>query len=284
MTYETKALNALGDPTRRAIFERLADHPSAVGELARAFPVSRPAVSQHLKALKDAGLVVDRPDGNRRIYQVDPDGVAALREYLDQFWSRSLAAFKQAVEEPKKEISMSAGTVDTAVRSWVEVGAPVDRAFRVFTEQIGTWWDPTHHLLEGELAEMVFEPFAGGNVYDRGVDGSECRWAHVLAYEPPHRFVISWDVNPHWKLETDAARTSEVEVRFTEHGPDRVLVELEHRHLERHGEGWQQMRDTVASPGGWPAGMRAFAERLEIGAATYTNHHEAEKEPPCTQS
>jgi DNA-binding transcriptional ArsR family regulator len=89
----------LGDPTRRAIFERLADCPSAVGELARDFPVSRPAVSQHLKVLKDAGLVVDRRDGNRRIYHVDPDGVAALREYLDRFWGRSLAAFKQTVEE-----------------------------------------------------------------------------------------------------------------------------------------------------------------------------------------
>ena len=95
------ALNALGDPTRRAIFERLADHPSAVGELAHAFPVSRPAVSQHLKVLKDAGLVVDQPDGNRRIYRVDPDGVGALREYLDRFWSRSLAGFKRAVEEPQ---------------------------------------------------------------------------------------------------------------------------------------------------------------------------------------
>ena len=102
MTYQPSALNALGDPTRRAIFEALAEHPSAVGELARDFPVSRPAVSQHLKVLKDAGLVVDRPDGNRRIYQVDPDGVAALRDYLDRFWSRSLASFKQVVEESQR--------------------------------------------------------------------------------------------------------------------------------------------------------------------------------------
>ena len=102
MTYQSRALDALGDPTRRAIFERLGNRPSAVGELARSFPVSRPAVSQHLKVLKDAGLVVDRPDGSRRIYQIDPDGVAALREYLDRFWSRSLTSFKQAVEETAK--------------------------------------------------------------------------------------------------------------------------------------------------------------------------------------
>jgi len=99
MAYAAEGLTALGDSTRRAIFERLADRPWAVGELADGLPVSRPAVSQHLKVLKDAGLVIDRRAGNRRIYQVDPDGVAALRAYLDQFWNRSLAAFKAAVEK-----------------------------------------------------------------------------------------------------------------------------------------------------------------------------------------
>src|SRR5436309_8055163 len=99
MTYATNGWAALADPTRRTIFERLSDEPSAVGELARELPVSRPAVSQHLKVLKDAGLVVDRASGTRRIYQVDPDGVAALRAYLDGFWSRSLRAFKAAVEQ-----------------------------------------------------------------------------------------------------------------------------------------------------------------------------------------
>jgi DNA-binding transcriptional ArsR family regulator len=102
MTYRVKALTALGDPTRRAIFERLAEGPSPVGELARDLPVSRPAVSQHLKVLKDAGLAIDRRDGNRRIYQLDPDGVAALRAYLDQFWNRSLAAFKAVAEQEER--------------------------------------------------------------------------------------------------------------------------------------------------------------------------------------
>jgi DNA-binding transcriptional ArsR family regulator len=103
MTDRAEGLTALGDPTRRAIFERLADRPRAVGELAREFPVSRPAVSQHLKVLKDAGLVIDRPAGNRRIYQLDPDGVGALRAYLDQFWNRALAAFQAAVERDRQE-------------------------------------------------------------------------------------------------------------------------------------------------------------------------------------
>jgi DNA-binding transcriptional ArsR family regulator len=103
MSDRAGGLAALGDPTRRAIFERLADRPRAVGELAREFPVSRPAVSQHLKVLKDAGLVIDRPAGNRRIYQLDPDGVGALRAYLDQFWNRALAAFQAAVVRDRQE-------------------------------------------------------------------------------------------------------------------------------------------------------------------------------------
>jgi DNA-binding transcriptional ArsR family regulator len=105
VTYRVDGWTALGDPTRRAIFERLADRPRAVGELASELPVSRPAVSQHLKVLKDTGLVVDRREGTRRIYEVDPDGVAALRAQLDRFWNKSLAAYKAAVEQPTEEVS-----------------------------------------------------------------------------------------------------------------------------------------------------------------------------------
>ena len=104
-TYRANGWTALGDPTRRAIFERLADRPRAVGELARELPVSRPAVSQHLKVLKGAGLVLDRPAGTRRIYAVDPAGVGALRAYLDQFWSKTLIAYKAVVEQPDEEVS-----------------------------------------------------------------------------------------------------------------------------------------------------------------------------------
>jgi DNA-binding transcriptional ArsR family regulator len=102
-TYQLDGLAALGDPTRRSIFESLATRPQAVGDLARELPVSRPAVSQHLKVLKGAGLVVDRPAGTRRIYAVDPDGVEAMRAYLDQFWTKTLAAYKAVVEQPDEE-------------------------------------------------------------------------------------------------------------------------------------------------------------------------------------
>jgi uncharacterized protein YndB with AHSA1/START domain len=157
---------------------------------------------------------------------------------------------------------MSTAAADTAVRTSTVVEAPAEEAFRVFTEEIGSWWNPDHHILQGELAGMIFEPRVGGHVYDRGVDGSECRWARVLAFEPPVRFVISWDINLQWQLETDPARTSEVEVRFTPQGAGRTLVELEHRNLDRHGEGWENMRDAVGSPAGWPEGMERLASRL----------------------
>lgn len=148
--------------------------------------------------------------------------------------------------------------LDTSVRTQIVVDAPIEHAFRVFTEGIGTWWNPDHHLLQGELREMVFEPFVGGNIYDRGVDGSECRWARVLAFEPPRRVLFSWDINPQWQLETDPDRTSEIEVRFSDEEPGRTLVELEHRNLDRHGEGWEGMRDAVGSPNGWS--LKRFAE------------------------
>jgi DNA-binding transcriptional ArsR family regulator len=104
-TYQHQAWSALGDRTRRAIFERLADHPCAVGELAVGLPVSRPAVSQHLKVLKDAGLVIDQAVGNRRIYRLNSDGLAELRADLDRFWLSALTAYKAVVEQPEQEVS-----------------------------------------------------------------------------------------------------------------------------------------------------------------------------------
>jgi len=147
----------------------------------------------------------------------------------------------------------------TSVTTAVDVQAPVEHAFQVFTEGIGSWWNPEHHILQAELAEMVFEPHVGGHIIDRGTDGSECRWARVLAYDPPRRVCFSWDINLHWQLEPDPAKTSEVEVTFTAEEPSRTRVVLTHRHLERHGQGWEQMRDAVSS--GW-----SLARFAEVGA------------------
>jgi uncharacterized protein YndB with AHSA1/START domain len=144
----------------------------------------------------------------------------------------------------------------TEVSTEIDVDAPVEHAFRVFTDGIGSWWNPDHHILDAELAEMVFEPRVGGHLIDRGTDGSECRWGRVLAYEPPRHVCFSWDINLRWQLETDPDKTSEVDVTFTPDGAHRTHVVLTHRHLHRHGDGWEAMRDAVGS--GWS--LAAFAE------------------------
>jgi uncharacterized protein YndB with AHSA1/START domain len=157
---------------------------------------------------------------------------------------------------------MSTQAAETSVQTQIVVEAPIERAFSVFTEDFGSFKPPEHNMLDVEIAETVFEPRVGGHLYDRGVDGSECRWARVLAYEPPDRVVFSWDISPQWQIETDLDKTSEVEVRFISEAPERTRVELEHRHLDRHGEGWEPERDAVGSEGGWPLYLQRFAERI----------------------
>ena len=155
---------------------------------------------------------------------------------------------------------MSTPASATSIRHEVVVEAPIERAFSVFTDGFGSFKPPEHNILGVELAETVFEPRVGGDVFDRGIDGSTCRWARVLVYEPPHRVVISWDINPQWQIETDLEKTSEVEVRFTSETAERTRVELEHRELDRHGDGWESVREGVDSDGGWPTYLRRFAD------------------------
>jgi uncharacterized protein YndB with AHSA1/START domain len=145
------------------------------------------------------------------------------------------------------------------VRKEILVEAPPDVAFTVFTEQFGDFKPPEHNLLGVSIAETVFEARVGGHIYDRGVDGSECRWARVLAYEPPDRVVFSWDIGPTWQIESDPDNTSEVEVSFTAEGPDRTRVVLEHRNIDRHGPGWESVRDGIEGDGGWPLYLDRYA-------------------------
>jgi uncharacterized protein YndB with AHSA1/START domain len=147
----------------------------------------------------------------------------------------------------------------TSIRASVEVEAPIEKAFSVFTKDFGAFKPREHNLLGVDIAETVFEPHVGGALYDRGVDGTTCRFARVLAYEPPHRVVLSWDIDPRWRIETDPAHCSELEVRFTAESPTRTLVELEHRHLDRHGAGWESLRQGVAGDQGWPLYLERFA-------------------------
>lgn len=154
---------------------------------------------------------------------------------------------------------MSSGD-DVVVRREVVVGAPLERAFALFTERFGDFKPKEHNLLGVPIAATQFDPRVGGHIYDVGEDGSECRWARVLAYEPPSRVVFSWDISPAWQVEPEPSRTSEVEVRFVAETPETTRVQLEHRHLDRHGPGWESVRDGVGHDGGWPLYLTRFAD------------------------
>ena len=158
---------------------------------------------------------------------------------------------------------MSTQITGTSVHASIVVDAPIERAFQVFTQDFGKFKPAEHNMLGVEIAETVFEPRVGGHLYDRGVDGSECRWARVLAYEPPHRVVLSWDVSPQWQVEADPAKTSEWEVRFVAETSQRTRVEIEHRNLDRHGGGWEGVRDGVGGDQGWPLYLSRYAAVVE---------------------
>jgi uncharacterized protein YndB with AHSA1/START domain len=143
-------------------------------------------------------------------------------------------------------------------RSVVVPGTP-ERAFATFTEGFDAIKPREHNLLGSPIEETVLEPYVGGRILDRGADGSECAWARIVAYEPPGRIVFTWDISPAWQLESELANVSEVEIRFVPEGSDRTRVELEHRHLDRHGDGWESLRDGVADEQGWPLYLQRYA-------------------------
>ena len=152
--------------------------------------------------------------------------------------------------------------VQNVVRRTITVAASQQRSFDVFTTQFGAWWPRDYRIGPAPMKDFIMEPKRGGRWYELDEDGTQCDTGRVLAYEPPHRVIFSWDIDARWQIETDLARTSEVEVRFTAETPERTRVELEHRNIDRHGDGWEGMRDAVGSPGGWQRGLEAFAEEL----------------------
>ena len=145
------------------------------------------------------------------------------------------------------------------VRRQIVVEAPIEKAFAVFTERFGDFKPKEHNIMAVPIVETVFEPRVGGHIYDRGTDGSECRWARVLVYEPPQRVVFSWDIGPTWRVESDPENTSEVEVTFTAEGAERTRVDLEHRNLDRHGPGWEGVAAGVGTDQGWPLYLDRYA-------------------------
>ena len=153
------------------------------------------------------------------------------------------------------------------IRHHVIVNVPVQRAFDLFTTKFDGIKPRDHNLLSVEIAETVFDPYVGGHISDIGVDGSRCQWARVLVFEPPTRVVFSWDISPSWQIERDLTRTSEVEVRFIAESGERTRVELEHRNLERHGDGWRSVADGVDGEAGWPLYLARYTEQVELAAA-----------------
>jgi uncharacterized protein YndB with AHSA1/START domain len=153
---------------------------------------------------------------------------------------------------------MSQATTAT-VRKQLVVEVPIERAFTVFTDGFGDFKPREHNLLRSPIAKTVFEPRVGGSIVDIAEDGSECRWARILAYQPYDLVVFSWDIGPDWQLVGDPANASEVEVRFTAETPQRTRVELEHRHIDRHGPGWESLRNGIADDQGWPLYLDRYA-------------------------
>jgi uncharacterized protein YndB with AHSA1/START domain len=160
-------------------------------------------------------------------------------------------------------------TIEAAiVRKSVRVRASVERAFSVFVEQMETWWPATHHIGDTPFEAIFVEPRVGGRWYERNAQGKLCDWGTVLAWDPPHRVTFSWHVgpghdSPDWKFDPDMAKASEVEIRFSADGAGTTLVELEHSKLERHGEGYEQLRALFDGPGAWTGILEQFARRIE---------------------
>jgi uncharacterized protein YndB with AHSA1/START domain len=151
-----------------------------------------------------------------------------------------------------------AGAQANALRKTITVAAPQEVAFRVFTEKMTSWWPlESHHIGKAKAAAAVLEPRAGGRWFERGEDGSETPWGTVVAWEPPQRVVLTWDISADWKC--DPTLRTEVEVRFVAEGPRSTRVELEHRHLDRFGPRAGEMRAVFDSPGGWTDLLERFA-------------------------
>lgn len=154
---------------------------------------------------------------------------------------------------------MTTQTIPAVQRS-VTVKAPIDKAFRVFTDGFNSWWPAEHHIGNADLAEAVLEGRAGGRWYERGVDGSECDWGRVLVYDPPHRIVLSWHLNADWQYDPDPSRASIIDVRFTDVGDGQTRVDFEHRDIANHGDRADSIHEAVTGDGGWSDILQRYAQ------------------------
>jgi hypothetical protein len=152
---------------------------------------------------------------------------------------------------------------DAPVRKSITVQASVQRAFEVFTAGLDSWWPRSHHIGAVPMKRAIVEGRVGGRVYNEQTDGSECDWGQITAWEPPRRFVMAWRINAQWKFEPELAQSSEVEVRFTPLGDGATRVDLEHRRFDRMAPGWEKMRESIDSEGGWSGLLAMYAAQAE---------------------
>ena len=225
----------------------------SVQEIADALPISRPAVSRHLRLLKSAGLVSETPMGTRRIYQLHAQGAEAVQAYVERVWGEAAARFRLVASNTNREAPQA---VIEPIRLSFEVACPVDHAFDVWTADIGRWWPKDHTVSAEADLTVVLEPRAGGRIFERRASGIEHDWGEVTVWEPPKRLGYTWHLN------RDRSDATDVEIRFLPVGGAATRVEIEHRGWERLGAEGEPWRDR--NRGGWatllPHYVRAAAE------------------------
>lgn len=250
------ALSALADETRRRMLSRLREGELTVGALAADLPVSRPAVSQHLKVLRDAGLVRERTEGTRHYFSLESAGLAALRSFLEALWDIPLDRYTVAARSARDQGGDMQLTDIAPVVKTIIVPLSPERAFDLFFEGMGSWWPlGTHSVFEADAAQVAVDPRQGGHIVERARDGRDADWGEFTVWDRPRRAVFTW--HPGY----EAASATEVEVRFSPEGA-LTRVDLEHR-------GWSALGARAeAARAGYETGWNiVFAVRF--GAAAH---------------
>ena len=255
MTYE-KALSALGDPTRRAIVELLRQGPAPVGQLSLHLPVSRPAVSQHLKFLCEAGLAEAKARGNRRIYHLSPAGIAALRDAMDALWDDALAALSSEAAHVKETAQM----IDPITKI-LDLPLPCAQAFDLFTTQMHRWWPLTTHSLSAGAGALPLQldvpPQVGAKVTETLFDGRSAPWGTVTEYVPGRRFAMTWHVG------RPAEEATRLTVSFEEYGTGCRLT-LVHDNWDVLGENGAHLRSNYLR--GWDGVLGCLSDHVNAPA------------------
>lgn len=246
---------ALAAPTRRHIYQLLADRPRSVGELAAQLPVSRPAVSQHLRVLVDARLARLTTVGNRNVYSVDPDGMTALRATVDEMWETAMGRFAGFVQREMEDM-METVQIEPVVKRVTVPGEP-GVVFDLFTERIDEWWPKRTHSVGGDHADrVVVAPGAGGRVYEVTDDGVEHDWGEITGWEPAVRLELTW----HPGLATSQSTHLEVTFRATAEGTEVTLV---HDGWDARGPNGPEVRDDYDT--GWDVVLAAIPGTTRVG-------------------